>query len=335
MQKRRLGPAGPEVSAIGIGAMSFAGFYGETTEAEAHALLDAALDLGIDHLDTSNVYGAGLSERIIGSFLAGRGKGARDLFRIATKAGIVRGGGGTENRRFDNSPAHLEGELDASLKRLGVDCVDLFYVHRRDPGIPIEEVAGTLGRLVAAGKTRAIGFSEIAPSSLRRAHAVHPVAAVQSEYSLSTRLPDLGLVQTCAALGTALVAFSPVGRGLLTDRPHGAGAIAAMPFLATNPRFNEPNLSENLRLTDGFRRLAAEMGTSAAALAIAWLLTRGPGVIPIPGTRSIAHLRELAAGTALRLSDGDLARIDGVLPVGWAQGDRYSEAQSIGPERYC
>ena len=327
MQRRRLGAGGPEVSAIGIGAMSFAGVYGAATEAEAHAVLDAALGLGIDHIDTSNIYGAGRSEAMIGSFLGGR----EGLFRIATKAGVRNEGG---RRWFDNSAAHLEAELDASLKRLGLPCVDLFYVHRRDPELPIEAVAEALARLVEKGKTRAIGFSEIAPASLRRAAAVHPVAAVQSEYSLQTRLPELGLVQACAALGTALVAFSPVGRGLSTDSPPTAEKLAEIPFLARNPRFQAPNLAANLALTDGFRRLAAEMGTPAAALAIAWLLARGPAVIPIPGTRSVAHLRELAAGAALALSDEDLARVEAVLPVGWAHGDRYSAEQWVGPEKY-
>jgi aryl-alcohol dehydrogenase-like predicted oxidoreductase len=333
MQKRRLGPDGPEISAIGVGAMSFAGVYGEATEEEAHAVLAAALDHGIDHLDTSNVYGMGRSERVIGSFLSRQGKARDGLFRIATKAGITRDPE-TGTRGFDNSGPHLASELDGSLTRLGVECVDLFYVHRRDPSVPIEEVTEALAALVRAGKTRAIGFSEIAPSSLRRAAAVHPVAAVQSEYSLATRAPELGLVQACAALGTALVAFSPVGRGMLTDTPPGEAAIDASEFRRANPRFQPPNLEANLAATDGFRRLAAEMGVAAASLAIAWLLAQGPGIVPIPGTRSTAHLRELAAGAALALSAGDLERIEAVLPVGWAHGDRYSDAQWIGPERY-
>ena len=333
MHKRRLGPGGPEVSAIGVGAMSFAGIYGDATEADAHALLAAALDLGIDHLDTSNVYGFGRSERLVGSFLARQGKAKEGRFRIATKAGIVRNPGAGD-RRANNSPAHLEAELEGSLSRLGLETVDLFYVHRRDPDIPIEEVAGSLASLVKAGKTRAIGFSEIAPYSLRRAAAVHPVAAVQSEYSLWTRAPELGLVQACAELGTALVAFSPVARGMLTDHPPGAEAIARSDFLRGNPRFREPNFSVNMRRADGFRALAADMGTSAAALAIAWLCARSPGVIPIPGTRSVAHLRELAAGPSLALTPEDIARIEEVLPVGWAHGDRYTDANWIGPERY-
>jgi aryl-alcohol dehydrogenase-like predicted oxidoreductase len=333
MEQRELGPGGPRVSAIGVGAMSFAGFYGPATEAESHALLGAALDLGINHIDTSNVYGAGLSERVVGSFLARQGKARNGRFRVATKAGIRRDPE-SGRRWFDNSPAHLESELDGSLARLGLEAVDLFYVHRRDPDVPIEEVAGALGGLVRKGKARAIGFSEIAPSSLKRAAAVHPVAAVQSEYSLATRLPELGLVQACEALGAALVAFSPVARGLLTDAPPDAAKAEALDFLRSNPRFGGANLAANLAASDGFRALAAEMATPAAALAIAWLLARSPGVIPIPGTRSVGHLRELEAGAELSLDAADLARIEAVLPVGWAHGDRYSPAQSVGPERY-
>ncbi|MSU88837.1 aldo/keto reductase [Rhodobacteraceae bacterium 2CG4] len=332
MQHRKLGAAGPDVSAIGVGAMSFAGVYGTATEAEAHAVLDAARDAGVNHIDTSNVYGRGVSEQYIGSYLA-RQRGETP-FRIATKAGITRDPD-TGARGFDNSRAHLEAELDGSLKRLGVERVTLFYVHRRDPRLSIEEVTETLSGFVRAGKVEHIGYSEIAPWSLRRAAAVHPVAAVQSEYSLAVRYPDLGLIQACAELGTALVAFSPVGRGLLTDTPPTREKVAALEFLSRNPRFMSPNLEANLAQAAGFARLAAEMGTSAAALAIAWLLHRGPHVIPIPGTRDVAHMKQLAAGMHLALSDADMARIEKVLPVGWAHGDRYNESQWIGPERYC
>ncbi|PWJ21033.1 aldo/keto reductase [Jannaschia seohaensis] len=332
MQRRKLGASGPEIGAIGYGAMSFSDMYGPTDEAESHAILDACRDLGVTHLDTANVYGMGKSENAIGSYFRAN-PGAREAFVIATKATITRDAEG--NRTFDNSAEHLEAELDGSLRRMGIDCVDLFYAHRRDPRFTPEETAEHLGRLVEKGKARAIGLSEVAPSTLRRAMAAYPVAAVQSEYSLSTRFPDLGLVQTCAELGVALVAFSPVGRSLLTDNPIPPARIPDLPFLAGNPRFMEPNLSENLRITQGLRDLAAEMGTSAAALANAWLLTRGDHVIPIPGTRSVAHFKECVDGAALTLTDSDLARIDAVLPVGWAHGDRYSEEQWIGPERYC
>ncbi|KUF11175.1 aldo/keto reductase [Pseudoponticoccus marisrubri] len=329
MRQIRLG--GTEVSCIGVGAMSFSDFYGPTTEENSFAILDAARELGVSHVDTSNVYGMGRSETAIGQYLRDR-PGARDAFHVATKAGITRDADG--NRAFDNSPAHLEAELDGSLSRMGIECVDLFYVHRRDAAVPIEEVAGTLGRLVEAGKCRSVGFSEIAPASLRRAHAVHPVAAVQSEYSLATRAPELGLVQACAELGTALVAFSPVFRSMLTDTPVTPERLGALSFLSGNPRFQEPNYSANRQQVERFRALAAGMGVPTAALAIAWLLHRGAHVLPIPGTRSVAHFRELVAGTEIRLTQDDMARIEEVLPVGWAHGDRYSDAQWIGPERF-
>ncbi|MEM7463515.1 MAG: aldo/keto reductase [Pseudomonadota bacterium] len=332
MKKRKLGVDGPEISAIGYGAMSFSDMYGPTNESESHAILDACRELGVTHLDTANVYGMGKSENAIGSYLKSH-PGIRDEFVIATKATIRRDAEG--NRTFDNSAEHLESELDASLQRLGVDYVDLFYAHRRDPRFTPEETVANLARLVEKGKTRAIGLSEIAPSTLRRAMTVHPIAAVQSEYSLSTRYPDLGLVQSCAELGVAFVAFSPLGRSMLTDNPVSRERIADLPFLGQNPRFQEPNLTENLKITDGFRNLAAEMGTSAAGLANAWLLAQGDHVIPIPGTRSVNHLRESMSGATLALTQADLERINDVLPVGWAHGDRYSSAQWIGPERYC
>jgi aryl-alcohol dehydrogenase-like predicted oxidoreductase len=274
----------------------------------------------------------GKSENAIGSYLKAN-PGAREDFVIATKATITRDAEG--NRAFDNSATHLEAELDKSLARMGIDCVDLFYAHRRDPEVTPEELAANLGRLVTKGKTRAIGLSEVAPSTLRRAMKEFPVAAVQSEYSLSTRYPELGLVQACAELGVAMVAFSPVGRSLLTDNPIPPARIADLPFLSGNPRFMQPNLGRNLEITEGFRKLAAEMETTAAALAIAWLLSRGDHVIPIPGSRSVDHFRECAAGADLALSAEDLARVEAVLPVGWAHGDRYSAEQWIGPERYC
>lgn len=332
MKQRKLGAQGPEVGCIGYGAMSFSDMYGPTNEAESHAILDSCRDLGVTLLDSANIYGMGKSENAIGSYLSAN-PGARDEFVISTKATITRDADG--NRCFDNSAEHLEAELDKSLQRLGVECVDLFYAHRRDPRFTPEEMAANLGRLVEKGKTRAIGLSEVAPSTLRRAMTAFPVAAVQSEYSLSTRFPDLGLVQACAELEVAFVAFSPVGRSLLTDNPIPKARIPQLPFLAGNPRFMEPNLSENLRITDKFRALAAQMGTSAAALANAWLLTRGDHVVPIPGTRSVKHLEECVAGADLTLTPEDLERIETVLPVGWAHGDRYSDEQWIGPERYC
>ena len=333
MKLRCLGRNGPLVHPVGIGAMSFSNFYGPTNEAESHAILDAAREVGVSHIDTANVYGMGTSETVIGNYLRSHPQ-AKEHFKIATKGGITRNPDGPGNI-FDNSASHLRTELEASLKRLGVEAVDLYYVHRRDASVPIEEVARTLGDLVKEGKAKAIGFSEIAPTSLRRAHAVHPVAAVQSEYSLSTRLPELGLIQTCAELGVAMVAFSPVGRSFLTDTPLSYTAAQELPFLANNPRFMEPNFSANIAAVAPFKEFANQIGMSAAGLAIAWTLAQGDHVIPIPGTRSTVHFAQLLEGATRDLSLDELAMIEKILPVGWAHGDRYSAVQWNGPEKYC
>lgn len=333
MQSRQLGRDGPIIHQIGFGAMSFSDFYGATNEPESHSILDMALEAGVTHIDTSNVYGMGRSETVIGSYLKANPQ-ARDHFSIATKGGITRNPNGPGNI-FNNSLEHLQTELDNSLKRLGVEAVDLYYLHRRDANVPIEEVTETLAALVKSGKAKAIGFSEIAPSTLRRAHAVHPVAAVQSEYSLSTRSPELGLLQTCAELGVAMVAFSPVGRSMLTDAPISIEAVQDLPFLKNNPRFITPNYDANLAATASFRALAADMGLSAAGLAIAWVLAQGDHVIPIPGTRSVAHFAELLQAANCVLTSDDLQAIEATLPIGWAHGDRYSVSQWIGPEKYC
>jgi aryl-alcohol dehydrogenase-like predicted oxidoreductase len=333
-QTRHIGQDNTKLASVGIGAMSFSNFYGPCDDNQADAILTAALDLGLNHIDTSNVYGMGVSEQRIGSFLAKQGRPASDFFHIATKAGIHRDPD-TGARSFNNEAAHLEKELDKSLARMGIDHVDLFYVHRRQPDIPIEEVAGTLGRFVEKGKIKQIGFSEIAPSSLRRAHAVFPVGAVQSEYSLSTRAPEMGLLQACAELGATLVAFSPVGRTLLTDRPLSLMSAQGLDFLKANPRFLSPNYEANISITAGFRAYAADHNVASASLAIAWLLAQGDHILPIPGTRSVTHLNELAAARDLNVTHQMLLEIEAILPVGWAHGDRYSQAQWVGPERYC
>ena len=334
MEKRKLGKYGVEVSPIGIGAMSFSNFYGPTNEEASHKILVEALDQGISHIDTANVYGAGASEAAIGSFLAKQGSKRNDLFSIATKVGI-KGNIQTGKTEFDNSPDYLKKELDDSLRRLGVESIDLYYIHRRDQNRPIEDVTETLASFVKVGKIRSFGFSEIAPSSLRRAASVHHVAAVQSEYSLSVRSPELGLVQTTAELGTALVAFSPLGRSLLTDTPHSADKVVAMDWLSKNPRFKEPNLTFNIEAASKFRDLAAQYGVATASLAIAWLLNKNKHIIPIPGTRSVKHFLEHCNGARLSLSKEQMSQIEEVLPVGWAQGDRYSDKQWVGPEKYC
>lgn len=330
MKHRQLGSSGPSVSAIGLGCWNFAGPYGPTTEQESHETLAAATDLGINLIDTANVYGMGVSEMVIGSYL----RKNPGHFRIATKAGIRRDPS-TGTRYFDNSPEHLRSELEASLERLGIDHVDLFYVHRREADRSIEEVTGTLQRFVEEGKIGGFGFSEIAPSSLRLAHSVAPVTAVQSEYSLWTRQPELGMVQACRDLGVALVAFCPLGRGIFASRAPDPATFGAADFRKPNPRFVEPNLTRNIEAVAPFKAYACGLGTTPAALAIAWLLSRGNHVTPIPGTRSADHLRECAEGAALELGVTELAEIERILPVGFAHGDRYSREQSNGVEGYC
>lgn len=330
MKMTRLGATGPEISQFGVGAMSFAGIYGGAPVAECHAVLNAARAAGVTHIDTANVYGNGTSEEIIGQWFA-ENPSARDEMVLATKAGIT----SDPDRRFNNDPDHLEVSLDASLKRLGLEQVDLFYVHRWDKTHPVEDVAGTLKRLIDSGKAKAIGFSEIAPSTLRRAVTECPVAAVQSEYSLSTRAPELGLTQACAEVGATLVAFSPVGRAFLTDAPFSYDKGQSMAFTQNNPRFMQPNYDANIAATDRLRALATEMGEPTAALAIAWVIAQGTHVLPIPGTKDTSHLAELIRGTQITLSPEDIARIEAILPVGWAHGDRYNTAQWAGPERYC
>lgn len=330
MQHRQLGKAGPRVSAIGLGCWNFAGPYGPTSEKESHETLAAAKDLGINLLDTANVYGMGISEKTVGSYL----RGHPGHFKIATKAGIRRDPG-TGKRWFDNSADHLRNELEASLTRLGVEHIDLFYIHRREAGRPIEEVVETLLRFQQEGKIGGFGFSEISPASLRLAHAVSPVAAVQSEYSLWTRQPDLGMIQACKELDVAFVAFCPLGRGIFADQAPDPATLGDQDFRKANPRFLEPNLSRNLAAIAPFKDYARDIGATPIALAIAWLLTRGPHVIPIPGTRSADHLTDCANGVALKLTPAHLKEIDRILPVGFAHGDRYSSDQVAGVETYC
>ena len=331
---RKLGKHGPEIMPVGIGAMSFTNFYGECDVDQAFKILKYALDNGINHVDTANVYGGGVSEERIGKFLANTGKTAKKFFRIATKASVWTDPK-TKARSFNNNGTHLEAELTKSLKRLGVECVDLFYVHRRDPNIEIEEVTDSLAKLVKKGMTRLIGYSEIAPSSLRRANAVHHIAAVQSEYSLSTRSPEMGLVQTCAELGTSLVAFSPLGRSLLTDNPITIEKARSLDFLKNNPRFTSPNYEENIDLTNKLREYSKGRNIPTASLVIAWLLAKSDHIIPIPGTRSINHFKEIIEGTKILLNNELINDVEKILPVGWAHGERYSSPQWIGPEKYC
>jgi aryl-alcohol dehydrogenase-like predicted oxidoreductase len=327
MKLRPLGAGGPMVSAIGLGCLSFGGIFGDTTEAESLRCLDAAWDAGITFFDTANVYGMGRSEAVLGRWLASR----RHPAQIATKAAFVNG----PPRRVDNSEGHLRRELEASLRRLGTDHVALFYIHRRQKDLPIEDVAGTLSRLVEEGKIGGYGLSEVSPGTLRRAHAVHPCRAVQNEYSLWTRQPELGLIQECARLGTAFVPFSPLARGAFGREILDPASLPPDEFRRQIPRFQGRDWELNRARIEDFRSLARAHALTPPALALAWVLDRAAHLIPIPGTRSADHLADWAGACSIAMTDSLRGAIDRMLPVGWAQGDRYDDHQAETVERYC
>jgi aryl-alcohol dehydrogenase-like predicted oxidoreductase len=323
--KRMIG--GREAGAVGLGCMSFGGIYGTTDIDESFACLEEAIRLGVTHLDVAEIYGAGRCEEVMGAFLRGR----PGPFHIATKAGIY-----TEpTRHLSNEPARLRRSLEGSLKRLGLDRVDLYYLHRREAARPLAEAVETMVAFIEEGLIGGYGLSEVAPTTIRAAHAIHPVTAVQSEYSLWTRLPELGVLQTCRELGIAFVAFSPVGRGILSDRFPDPAAFPPEDFRRGNPRFQEPHYSLNKAAIAPFQAFCRSRGWATSAAAIAWTLDRGDHIVPIPGTRSAAHLRELWSATEIRFTEDDRAAIDRLLPAGFAHGPRYSEAQGGGSESYC
>ena len=322
MKTRTLGRSGPEVSAIGLGCMGMAAFYGQPSDEEqATAVIHRALDLGVTFFDTAEMYGPHTNEIQVGKALAGR----RSEAFVATKFGIGYNADRTA-LAVDGSPANVRRAIEGSLKRLGMDHVDLYYLHRVDPNVPIEETVGAMGELVKEGKVRFLGLSEASPATLRRGHAAHPITALQTEYSLWSREPEDELLATCDALGIGFVPYSPLGRGFLSGEIKSIDDLAEDDFRRSNPRFQGENFQKNIDLVNAVAEIAKDKGVTAAQLALAWVLAQGEHLVPIPGTRRIRTLEENAAAVDLTLSAEDLARIEAVFPKGAASGHRYAEA---------
>ncbi|TMG97748.1 MAG: aldo/keto reductase [Betaproteobacteria bacterium] len=319
--RRQLGRQGLTVSAIGLGCMGMSDFYGPADEQANLAVLNHAIDIGVNFLDTADMYGVGANERLLSKVLKTR----RDEIVIATKFGNVRGADGTY-LRIDGSPQYVRSACDASLQRLGVDHIDLYYLHRVDRSVPIEETVGAMAELVRAGKVRHLGLSEASPDTLRRAAAVHPIAALQTEYSLWTRDVEAELLPLCKELGIGFVPYAPLGRGFLTGAIRSLDGLAANDWRRNNPRFQGENLAHNLALVDAVNALAQQRGCTPAQLALAWLLSRGDQIVPIPGTRSSARLDENAAAAAIALTAEELRHIDATLQEQPVSGQRYAPA---------
>lgn len=320
MKTRKLG--GLEVSALGLGCMGMSEFYGPTDEAEAIATIHRALELGVTFLDTADMYGPFTNEELVGRAIRGR----RERVVLATKCGIVRDAQNRTVRGLDGSPAYIRNACDASLRRLGVDHVDLYQLHRVDPSTPIEDSVGAMADLVRAGKTRFIGLSEAGPATLRRAAAVHPIASVQSEYSLWSRDPEDGALGVCRELGIGFIAYSPLGRGFLTGRITTIDDLAPDDYRRFSPRFQGENFAQNVALVRRVGEIARAKGCTPSQLALAWVLAQGSDIVPIPGTKRRTYLEENASAVDVRLDADDLQRIDEVAPKGAAAGPRYPEA---------
>lgn len=320
MDLRPLGRTGLSVSAIGLGCMGMSEFYGASDDTQSLATLEAALDAGITFFDTADMYGVGHNERLLGQFL----KGKRDKVVLATKFGNVRGPNG-ERLGINGSPAYVREACEASLKRLGIETIDLYYQHRVDPKTPIEDTVGAMARLVEEGKVRHLGLSECSVATLKRAHGVHPITAVQTEYSLWTRDAEAEMLGVCADLGISFVAYSPLGRAFLTGAITSTDGLAENDFRRHNPRFQGEAFAQNKRLTDALAAFAAARKVTSAQIALAWILNKQPHVIPIPGTRRIKYLQENAAAVAIRLSPAEVAELDALFPPQAVAGTRYPE----------
>ncbi len=320
MKSRTLGPKGPEVSAIGLGCMGMSAFYGATDEQESTRTIQRALDLGCNFLDTSDMYGPHTNERLVGAAIAER----RDEVFLATKFGIKLEPGDPPKRSIDGSPDYVKSACEGSLRRLEVEHIDLYYQHRVDPNTPIEETVGAMAELVSEGKVRHLGLSEASAATIRRAHAVHPITAVQTELSLWTRDVEDEILPTLEELGIALVAYSPLGRGFLSGRFSSPEELDEGDFRRHGPRFSGENLKQNLKLAERVKELAAEKGVTPGQLALAWVLHRGEQIVPIPGTKRVSYLEENLAAAEIELSDDEVEQIAAAVPT--ASGDRYDEA---------
>lgn len=320
MKRRKLGSTGLEVSEQGLGCMGMSDFYGTADQEEAVATIHRALDLGVTFLDTADMYGPYTNEQLVGRAIRDR----RDEVVLATKFAIVRG----EDGSFvgvSGKPAYVSQACDASLQRLGVDYIDLYYQHRVDPEVPIEDTVGAMARLVEAGKVRYLGLSEAGPATLRRAQTVHPITALQTEYSLWSRDPEDEILATTRELGIGFVAYSPLGRGFLTGRIRKLDDLAADDWRRGMPRFQGENFQKNLDLVDRVREIAREKGVTPAQLALAWVAAQGEDIVPIPGTTKVANLEQNVGATEIELTAAELARIEEVAPKGAAVGLRYPE----------
>jgi aryl-alcohol dehydrogenase-like predicted oxidoreductase len=324
MQKRKLGTKGLVVSEQGLGCMGMSEFYGTRDDAESLRTIDRALELGIDFLDTADVYGPRINEELIGRALRGR----RDRVVLATKFGSVRGADGSF-KGADGSPAYVRACAEASLKRLGVEVIDLYYQHRVDPEVPIEETVGAMAELVTAGKVRYLGLSEAAPPTIRRAAATAPISALQTEYSLWSRDPEDELLATCRALGIGFVAYSPLSRGFLTGDAKPAEELPADDRRRVMPRFQGENFARNMALIARVRGLAEARGVTAAQLALAWVLAQGQDIVPIPGTKRRKYVEENAAASDIVLTPAELAALQAALPKGAAAGQRYPDMSAV------